>query len=134
MSQSPRDDRELISFIQRYRPLPPPKNSPLEQQLLTRIIHEPQARRKRRLKWLIPGAIVAALMTIWGGSNWLRPSPYEEFARESTELTTADLEAFMVNTWQETTNVSTEETWSQPVYSQWLSLGNLETQYLISSP
>ncbi|MEM8777977.1 MAG: hypothetical protein AAGF26_03710 [Cyanobacteria bacterium P01_G01_bin.49] len=134
MSHPPHDEKELISFIQRYRPSPPPAKSTCEQQLFSRIIHESQHCQQRRLKWLIPSAIAATCMTILGGYNLLQPSPYEQFVMESTELTTTELEDFMINTWQETTYVSTGETLSEPVYSQWLSLGNLEPQYLISSP
>ncbi len=38
MSQFPKDDRELISFLQQYRPLPPPANSTLEKQLYARVL------------------------------------------------------------------------------------------------
>ena len=134
MSQSPRDDRELISFLQQYRPLPPSAPKSYEHQLFAKILSESQHHPPKRLKWLIPSAIAAALMAVWGGYSLLQPSPYQQFVRESNELNTRELEDFMVNTWQETTYASTQDPWHQPAYSQWLSLGNLETQYVISSP
>ena len=54
MSQFPKDDRELISFLQQYRPLPPPADSDLEKQIYLRVSHESQHRKYSRLRWLVP--------------------------------------------------------------------------------
>ncbi|MEA5509239.1 hypothetical protein VB715_05620 [Crocosphaera sp. UHCC 0190] len=133
MSQFPHDDRELISFLQRYRPLPPPPKATLEKQLFSRIVRESQSCQKTQLRWLIPSAMLATLLGIWGGYNLLQPSPYQQFMKGSTELEAAEIEDFMVNSWQQTISI-TEESSPQVIYSQWLSLGNLETQYLVSQP
>ncbi|MEA5533955.1 hypothetical protein [Crocosphaera sp. XPORK-15E] len=133
MSQFPHDDRELISFLQRYRPLPPPAKATLEKQLFSRIVRESQSCHKKRLRWLIPSAMAATLLGILGGYHLLQPSPYKQFVNDSTELEVAEIEDFMVNSWQGTTSVTVENS-PQIVYSQWLSLGNIETQYLVSQP
>ncbi|MGB5594317.1 MAG: hypothetical protein WBM32_00505 [Crocosphaera sp.] len=134
MSQFPKDDRELISFLQQYRPLPPPANSTLEKQLYARVSHEPQQHQVSQVRWLIPSMIAASLLAIWGGYNVLEQSPYQQFVQQSQEIETAELEDFMVNSWQGTINTSPLENQYQPVYYQWISLDNLEPQYLVSNP
>jgi hypothetical protein len=78
--------------------------------------------------------IAASLLAIWGGYNLLQPSPYKQFVEQSQEIETAELEDFMVNTWQGTINTSSLDNPYQPVYYQWISTNSLETQYLVSSP
>lgn len=128
MSQSPHDDRELISFLKQYRPLPPPGTQKIETQLLARVAREPFPHRQRvELRWIIPITLAASLGSILAGSRWNQPS-YQLTSNS------AELETFMVNTWQGTTNESFAEALSSPVDSEWLLLGNLETQYVVSSP
>jgi hypothetical protein len=134
MSQFPKDDRELISFIQRYRPLPPPADSTLEKQIYHRVSQESQQHKRHQLRWLIPTAFAASLLAIWGGYNLTKPSDYQQFVTQSTTIQTAELEDFMVNTWQETMNTSSWETPYQPTYYQWISIDNLDSQYLVSHP
>ncbi|ACB51771.1 hypothetical protein cce_2423 [Crocosphaera subtropica ATCC 51142] len=134
MSQFPKDDRELISFLQRYRPSPPPADSTLEKQIYLRISHEPQYRKITQLKWVIPSVIAASLMGIWGLSNLMKPSEYEQFVTQSQSLETAEIENFMIDTWEETTNTSPWENQNQSVYYQWISVDNVGHQYLISQP
>ncbi len=78
--------------------------------------------------------IAASLLAIWGGYNVLEQSPYQQFVQQSQEIETAELEDFMVNSWQGTINTSPLENQYQPVYYQWISLDNLEPQYLVSNP
>ena len=134
MSQFPKDDRELISFLQQYRPSPPPGDSTLETQIYLRISHESQHRKNSQLIWLIPSIITTSLLAIWGVYNLMKPSEYEQFVQQSQNLQTAEIEDFMINTWEGTINTSPWENPNQSVYYQWISLDNNGYQYLVSQP
>ncbi len=134
MSQFPKDDRELISFLQQYRPSPPPEDSALEKQICLRISQESQHRKTYQLRWLIPSFITAGLLAVFGISNLMKPSEYEQFVKQSQSIETAEIEDFMINTWEETTNTSPWETENQSVYYQWISVDDIGHQYLISQP
>ncbi|WP_107667302.1 hypothetical protein [Cyanothece sp. BG0011] len=134
MSQFPKDDRELISFLQQYRPSPPPEDSALEKQIYLRISHESQHRKMTQFKWVIPSVIVASVLGVWGLVNLMKPSEYEQFVQQSQILETAEIENFMINTWEETTHTSPWETENQSVYYQWISVDDVGHQYLISQP
>ncbi|MGK7955428.1 MAG: hypothetical protein AB4063_09230 [Crocosphaera sp.] len=133
MSQFPKDDRELISFLKQYRPLPPPADSTLEKQIYRRIAHESQHRHNRQLRWLVPSIITTSLLAIWGVYNLMKPSEYEQFVNQSEKIETAAIENFMINTWEETVNTSPWENQNQSVYYQWISVDN-HHQYLSSQP
>ncbi|MEL4894033.1 hypothetical protein [Crocosphaera sp. Alani8] len=134
MSQFPKDDRELISFLQKYRPLPPPADSTLETQICMRVSHESQHRTRRKSRWIIPSIITTSLLTIWGVYDLTRPSEYEQFVNQSQTVETAEIEDFMLKTWEETMNTSPWENHNQSVYYQWISVDNVGHQYLISQP
>ncbi len=134
MSQFPKDDRELISFLQQYRPSPPPENSALEKQIYLRISHESQHHKTHQLRWLIPSLITASLLAVWGVYNLMKPSEYEQFVQESQTIETAEIEDFMINAWEETMNTSPWENSNQSIYYQWISVDNQNHQYLVSTP
>ncbi|CCQ53102.1 hypothetical protein WH8501_26865 [Crocosphaera watsonii WH 8501] len=134
MSQFPKDDRELISFLQQYRPLPPPADSDLEKQIYLRVSHESQHRKYSRLRWLVPSIITTSILGIWGAYNLIKPSEYEQFVHQSETIETAETEIFMISTWEETINTSPWENSNQSVYYQWISADNIGNQYLISQP
>ena len=134
MSQFPKDDRELISFLQQYRPLPPPADSDLEKQISLRVSHESQHRKYGQLRWLVPSIITTGILAIWGAYNLIKPSEYEQFVYQSETMKTAETESFMISTWEETMNTSPWENPNQSVYYQWISADNIGNQYLISQP
>ncbi|MDJ0509609.1 MAG: hypothetical protein QNJ64_10195 [Crocosphaera sp.] len=134
MSQFPKDDRELISFLQQYRPSPPPGDSSLEKQIYLKISRESQKSKTDSIRWFISGTIVTTLLGIWGLSNIIKPSDYQKFVQQSQVTQTAEIEDFMVNTWEDTMNTSSWETPNQSVYYQWISLDDLPNHYLVSHP
>ena len=134
MSQFPKDDRELISFLQQYRPLPPPADSDLEKQIYLRVSHESQHRKYSRLRWLVPSIITTSILAIWGAYNLIKPSEYEQFVYQSQTIETTDTETFMVSTWEETLNTSSWDNQHQSVYYQWISVDNIGNEYLSSQP
>ena len=134
MSQFPKDDRELISFMQQYRPLPPPGDSRLEKQIYLKISCESQQSQPPSIRWLVPSLIAASLLGMWGLSNLMKPSDYQQFVQQSQVLKTAEIEDFMLNTWEETMNTSSWETPNQSVYYHWISIDNVDNHYLLSKP
>ncbi|MDJ0843543.1 hypothetical protein [Crocosphaera sp.] len=134
MPQFPKDERELISFLQQYRPLPPPADSTLEKQLYVKIAGESQQTETHSMRWLIPSIMVSGLLAIWGISNLMKPSEYQQFVQQSQVRETAELEKFMINTWEESTNTYPWENNNQSIYYQWISVDNGENRYLISHP
>lgn len=134
MSQFPKDDRELISFMQQYRPLPPPGDSALEKQIYLKISCESQQSKPHSIRWVMPSMIAASLLGIWGISNIMEPSDYQKFIKQSQVIETAEIENFMINTWEETMNTSSWETSNQSVYYQWISIDNVNNNYLVSTP
>ncbi|MDJ0730229.1 MAG: hypothetical protein QNJ33_09600 [Crocosphaera sp.] len=134
MSQFPKDDRELISFLQQHRPSPPPADLSLEKKIYLRISHESQHRQNLQLRWLIPSVITTSLLALWGTYNLIKPSEYEKFVRQSQGIETAEIEHFMINTWEETMNISPWINSHQSVYYEWISVEQIDSQYLVSKP
>lgn len=134
MSQFPKDDRELISFLQQYRPLPPPADSTLEKKIHLKISSECRQSQPHSIRWLIPSAMAISFLGIWGVSNVMKPSEYQQFVQQSQVIKTSEIENFMTNTWEETMNTSSWETSNQSVYYQWISIDNVQNNYLISKP
>ncbi|MDJ0660779.1 MAG: hypothetical protein QNJ42_15010 [Crocosphaera sp.] len=134
MSQFPKDERELLSFLQQHRPLPPPADSTLEKQLYLKICHESQQTKTNSVRWLVPSIMVSSLLAIWGITNLMKPSEYQQFLQQSQVREKAELEKFMLNTWEASINTSPWENNNQSVYYQWISVDNSEHKYLISQP
>ncbi|WP_421659285.1 hypothetical protein [Leptothermofonsia sp. ETS-13] len=105
---SPKDDRDLINFLQQHRPQPPAAPPDLEERILHAIEHsghrQVQRRRWYRSPWL-PTAIAASLIAgLLGGYRTIvpsRPSPAQLEA----------LEAFIETTWEASVNDDTEDEW-----------------------
>lgn len=94
------DDDKLINFLSQYRPVPPPASPQLEEELIKRIKQEPMASKySYHWFWVLPGAMAATLLMIWGGDRWLRPSP--QIAGNPEEL-----ETFLMDSW----TLATEDT------------------------
>jgi hypothetical protein len=131
MSQSPHDNRELVDFLKKYRPLPPPVSPTLETQLFATLPRKSRAQRSssRLWPWLIPGALVLGMTAIWNESRWQEPS-----LQLATGTNSGELEAFMVSNWQGTIGEGYAEASTQPVYGQWVLLENSVTQSGVSHP
>ncbi|MEE3717201.1 hypothetical protein V2H45_10625 [Tumidithrix elongata RA019] len=105
------DDRALVNFLQQYKPAAPAPVSNLEQEIMHKIVAEPQTQRihnrtkssvYKNLLWGLPLAIAAMAAGIWFGS---RPS--------EPQLSQADrdtIEASLVHSWSTATDQETEDT------------------------
>jgi hypothetical protein len=99
MNQFPHDhdDQKLIAFLQENHPLPPPVKDGFEDQLMEKINLLPQAKpqlSRRRLFLVIPSAIAASLLLVWGAMRWLSPPP-----RFAQTVSDEELEAFLIDGW-----------------------------------
>ncbi|GBF81273.1 hypothetical protein [Aphanothece sacrum] len=131
MSQSPHDNRKLVDFLKKYRPLPPPISPKLETQLFATLPRKSQTRPSlsRLWPWLIPGALVLGMTAIGSQSRWQEPSLQLGTGNDSEEL-----EAFMVSNWQGTIGEGYAEVSTPPVYGQWMLLENSATPSEVSHP
>lgn len=99
MNQFPHDhdDQKLVAFLREHRPLPPPVKDGFEDQLRSKINLLPQAQpplSRRGLCLVIPSAIAASLLLVWGAMRWLAPPP--QFAQKASD---EELEAFLIDGW-----------------------------------
>ena len=87
------DDRQLVTFLQQHRPLPPATPPELEDQLLAQIRTDKTLKLiRRRQQWRLGGAIAAALIPLaWLAHRSLSPQ------LSSAEL--AQLETFLEDSW-----------------------------------
>ena len=91
------DDQKLIAFLKKHRSLPPSADNKFEMELMNKINQLPQEKTQpsqRPSLWIIPSAIAASLILLWGGINWLSPSP--QTAQVATD---EELEEFLLNGW-----------------------------------
>ena len=91
------DDQKLIAFLKKHRPLPPSVKNDFEMELMSKINQIPQEKPKSSrssLFWVIPSAIAASLLLVWGGINWLSLSP-----QVATVVTDEELEEFLIHGW-----------------------------------
>lgn len=95
MTQQPTDGDRLVDFLRQHRPLPPPPDLDLEQQIMSAIAEKPrfEERRSRRLVLIAP-AIAALVLIAWVGKSLLMPPT-------PTAAELASLEAFLENTWND---------------------------------
>lgn len=108
MNPFPEDDRLLVEFLKRHRPVPPPAGADLEAQILNSIesnVSPEGFQRSRRTSfgishqrkvWLIPSAIAAGVIATVVGYRTLVPAP------QPSPAETAELEAFIENSWSNT--------------------------------
>ena len=90
----PDDDRDLVSFLQQHRPLPP-TNPHLETQIMDLVEQQPRKTSKKSSKlWFIPGAIAMGLVITW---NQRSISPTPQLVRDNLNL-----ELFLVDSWEAT--------------------------------
>ncbi len=98
------EDQPLSSFLRQNKPDVPPASPELEERLLGEIsemspqagesLQRPKRSEKRPILWLVPSAIAAGLVATLVNYRAFSPLP-------SNPAETADLEAFIENTWSD---------------------------------
>ena len=91
----PDNDRDLVNFLQRHRPLPPQASPHLEARLMEHIQQESSNRKAFSWFWGIPGAIAFGLLVSWNSQRFLQPTP--QIAQDNSNV-----ESFLVNSWEAT--------------------------------
>ena len=93
----PDEDRDLVNFLQRHRPLPPKTRPDLENHLMESIRNEPQhsGTNVSGWRWFVPGALAIGLVVTWNNERFLKPTP--QLAQDITNV-----ELFLVNSWEAT--------------------------------
>jgi hypothetical protein len=119
----PDDDRDLVSFLQQHRPLPP-TNSHLESQIMDLVERQPRKIPPKSSKlWFIPGAIAMGLVITWN-QRLLQPTP--QLVRDNQNL-----ELFLVDSWEATIEDTTISTTPESQVYQLLS--TVESPQVITS-
>lgn len=119
----PDDDRDLVSFLQQHRPLPP-TNPALESQIMNLVEQQPRKISKKSSKlWFIPGAIAMGLVITWN-QRLLEPTP--QLVRDNL-----DSELFLVDSWEATIKDATISTTAEAQIYQLLS--TVESPQVISA-
>ncbi len=98
---NPDDDRNLVSFLQQYRPIPPPASASTEAELM-QLIDREEKRKNIQIKPLIAivsTVIVGGIFSLVG-YRWFTPS-----------YNNAQLESFMVNSWDGTVSGTSSTDW-----------------------
>ncbi|MDJ0726072.1 MAG: hypothetical protein QNJ38_13245 [Prochloraceae cyanobacterium] len=95
------DDRNLVAFLQQYRPIPPPANGATEDRLM-QIIEEKESKKTFKFNPLI-----AVFSTVIIGSIFSLFS-YRLF---TPNYTNAQLESFMANSWDSTLEATYDDDW-----------------------
>lgn len=94
--QSLKEDRELVDFLQRYQPLPPPPAANLEVRILTALSpqHTPVQNKRSpwSFLWMVPSAIALGIVVTWSAGQLLSPSP-----PSAAEL--VELETYVEDSW-----------------------------------
>lgn len=92
MTGKPPDDPELVSFLKRHRPLPPPASTTLEDRIMSATQERHAERVVRPIRWwATSGAVAAGLVAAIAAYQSSQPAP------NSTDV--ASLEVFMENSW-----------------------------------
>ncbi|MEB3827115.1 hypothetical protein [Phormidium sp. CCY1219] len=109
MNEQSSDRDRLVAFLQQHRPEPPPPAGNLEARIMASTANSlptPTTKPKPYL-WLLPPALAAGLLLVWGSYKTLAPPP-----QTATEL--AQIEAFMENTWDNVLEDAPEGEWLFP--------------------
>lgn len=124
MKQLPdyQNDEQLAAFMRQYRPVPPPAADNLETKLMRTVQQQPRPKKFASSPlWVIPSAIAASILLLWGGYSILRPSSQLAKAKD------ADLEVFLVNSWNGTMKNNMLSYANSPE-ADWYLLTNPETE------
>ena len=124
MKQLPdyQNDEQLVAFMRQYRPVPPAAEDNLETKLMQMVQQQP--RQKKLVSsplWIVPSAIAASILLLWGGYSILRPSSQLAKAKD------ADLEVFLVDSWNGSMKTNMLSYANTPE-ADWYLLTNPETE------
>ncbi|OAB57810.1 hypothetical protein AY600_08455 [Phormidium willei BDU 130791] len=117
------DDRQLVTFLQQHRPLPPGPPPQLESQLLAQIRTDKTLTLiQRRQQWRLGGAIAAALIPlVWFSSRHL-------FAPKTSNPQLAQLETFLEESWYCSSYECETNPWESEEWERSWELSELASQ------
>ena len=120
----PDDDRDLVSFLQQHRPVPPKANPNLESQLMDLVDRHPRRLTKISGKlWIVPGVITVGLVLAWN-QRLLQPKP--QLVRDNLNL-----ELFLVDSWK--ANIEDASVSTTPEAQIYQLLSTVESPQVLSS-
>lgn len=129
----PDPDHNLIRFLKKHQPSPPPASSHCEERLMLLIRQSrPRANPINRF-WLIPTAIAASVFLIWSSQQKaFQPVAVNNASPGVNRLNSeAELEAFLVNNWQNLGVETSEENsrYSVGATNDWQLLTNPDSKH-----
>ena len=126
MMQFPQDDKKLVAFVRRHRPVPPPSPIGLEQRLMSLVEKEAVSCHKTaKVRSLIPATCAAALMFAFSVHNWFTLQQQTQFTLTNPE---EELETFLIESWQVTVSEAANASYPLSSEAYWLTLANLPTK------
>jgi hypothetical protein len=116
-----------VTFLKQYRPVPPPQNNYIEEQLMNLIAQENRLSQSKYRPWLwgIYSAIAAGLLLICG--SVIRNNFAPKIAQEPE-----DLETFMVNSWRGAMGENLDNNYLYNSDTDWFLL--TESHFLSAQP
>ncbi|MGL5034547.1 MAG: hypothetical protein ACRC6M_12185 [Microcystaceae cyanobacterium] len=121
MRPDPEDHTDLIHFLKRYQPAPPPSSQQLEDRVMALVRQTPRTPSSLRF-WVIPTAIAASVGLWWG----TQPKSFTpSFSQQPNEEVLA---AYLVNDWQAVTQENMAEDSTENSTHHWRLLISPEPQ------
>lgn len=106
MTQLPPDDRQWQEFLRKHRPMPPPTDADLEEQLMEAVEQSSHSGIAHSLRvW--PPALVAGLLMVLGSYRLLIPAPEPANAIQ--------VEAFLQDNWNQVVGDTPPHSHNNPV-------------------
>jgi hypothetical protein len=98
----PDPDHNLIRFLKKHQPSPPPASSHCEERLMLLIRQSCPRANPINQFWLVPTAIAASVFLLWSSQQKaFQPVAVNDASHRVNQLNSeVELEAFLVNNWQ----------------------------------
>jgi hypothetical protein len=129
----PDPDHNLIRFLKKHQPSPPPASSHCEERLMLLIRQSRPRANPINQFWLVPTAIAASVFLIWSSQQKaFQPVAVNNASPGVNRLNSeAELEAFLVNNWQNLGVETSEENsrYSVGATNDWQLLTNPDNNY-----